>query len=349
MASIYKIATGWRAQVRVKGKQISGVFPTKAAALNFAREQETLLHKSNSPDPYMKFERIVSVYLESSGPGSDTKERIIARLLQFWGSWRLHDITPAAITAYATKRTRDGLAASTVTMEIGFMSTILRHGGVLCGSDEALLARERLASTMVTLRHLGMVGASNERKRRPTEGELDALVTWFDSRPRCKVPVSDIVLLALCTCCRVGELVGPKGIKVEDFLPDERAIWVRDRKSPRTKKANDDKIPLLKGPVTFREQTVDPVEIITRQPSIRSGHGPIFPFLRWSAQAMFSVGCKELGIEDLHFHDLRHDGISRLFEAGYDIPRVALVSGHKTWKNLQRYTHIDPASLHRDM
>ena len=58
--------------------------------------------------------------------------------------------------------------------------------------------------------------------------------------------------------------------------------------------------------------------------------------------------CKKLNIEDLHFHDLRHDGISRMFvPGGYSIPEVAAVSGHKSWKNLQRYTQIRPEELHR--
>lgn len=40
--------------------------------------------------------------------------------------------------------------------------------------------------------------------------------------------------------------------------------------------------------------------------------------------------CKILGIDDLHFHDLRHDGVSRLFEMGKTIPQAASVSGHRT-------------------
>ena len=47
-----------------------------------------------------------------------------------------------------------------------------------------------------------------------------------------------------------------------------------------------------------------------------------------------------LGIEDLRFHDLRHEGTSRLFELGHDIPRVAQHTGHRSWQNLQRYTHL---------
>lgn len=47
-----------------------------------------------------------------------------------------------------------------------------------------------------------------------------------------------------------------------------------------------------------------------------------------------------LEIDDLRFHDLRHEGISRLFEMGLNIPHVATVSGHRSWQNLKRYTHI---------
>jgi integrase len=42
----------------------------------------------------------------------------------------------------------------------------------------------------------------------------------------------------------------------------------------------------------------------------------------------------------LHFHDLRHEGISRLFEVGRSIPQVAAVSGHRSWQSLQRYAHL---------
>jgi hypothetical protein len=34
------------------------------------------------------------------------------------------------------------------------------------------------------------------------------------------------------------------------------------------------------------------------------------------------------------------EGVSRLFEIGKDIPRAALVSGHRSWSSLQRYAHI---------
>jgi len=50
------------------------------------------------------------------------------------------------------------------------------------------------------------------------------------------------------------------------------------------------------------------------------------------------------GVEDSA--DLRHEGTSRLFEAGFTIEQVALVTGHKDWKMLRRHTHLKPETLH---
>ncbi len=46
------------------------------------------------------------------------------------------------------------------------------------------------------------------------------------------------------------------------------------------------------------------------------------------------------GITDLHFHDLRHEAISRFFEMGLSVPEVALISGHRDYRMLFRYTHL---------
>jgi integrase len=54
----------------------------------------------------------------------------------------------------------------------------------------------------------------------------------------------------------------------------------------------------------------------------------------------FTRACALLGIDDLHFHDLRHEGISRLFELGWTIPQVATVSSHRSWTSLKRYSHL---------
>jgi len=66
----------------------------------------------------------------------------------------------------------------------------------------------------------------------------------------------------------------------------------------------------------------------------------IFPYNTNSIGTAWSSACKMADVEDLHFHDLRHEGVSRLFEMDWDIPRVSSVSGHRDGNLLLRYTHL---------
>jgi len=118
-------------------------------------------------------------------------------------------------------------------------------------------------------------------------------------------------------------------------------LLIRDRKDPRRKNGNDQRIPLLDV------SGYDACAIIEEQRKFSEGNcGRIFPYNGKSVGTAFHRQCRELEIEDLHFHDLRHEGTSRLFEAGFFIEQVALVTGHKDWKMLRRYTHLKPEHLH---
>jgi integrase len=54
---------------------------------------------------------------------------------------------------------------------------------------------------------------------------------------------------------------------------------------------------------------------------------------------------KLLGIRDLRFHDLRHEAVSRLVEAGLTDQEVSAISGHKSMQMLKRYTHLRAEDL----
>jgi site-specific recombinase XerC len=60
---------------------------------------------------------------------------------------------------------------------------------------------------------------------------------------------------------------------------------------------------------------------------------------------LFAAGRKAAKLKDLILHDMRHEATSRLFEAGWEIPAVATVTGHKDWRALKRYTQLDPAKV----
>ncbi|PLM50098.1 integrase, partial [Klebsiella pneumoniae] len=84
--------------------------------------------------------------------------------------------------------------------------------------------------------------------------------------------------------------------------------------------------------------------ILTMQPRVDDR---VFPFNPKSITAMYRRVRDELGIEDLRYHDLRREGASRLFEAGFSIEEVAQVTGHRSLNILwQVYTELFPKTLH---
>lgn len=121
----------------------------------------------------------------------------------------------------------------------------------------------------------------------------------------------------------------------------DREQIIQFGKAPKDKVGNDQTIPLLSV------RGYDARKIVARRRHNADGNiGRIFPYNGRSVGYAFHRACDELGIEDLHFHDLKHEGTSRLIEAGLDIPQVAMATGNKDWKMLRRYTHVRPQHLH---
>jgi integrase len=65
----------------------------------------------------------------------------------------------------------------------------------------------------------------------------------------------------------------------------------------------------------------------------------ILPVTENAAKMAWKRLAKRARLEDLRFHDLRHEAISRFFEKGLNVPEVALISGHRDPRMLFRYTH----------
>jgi integrase len=75
--------------------------------------------------------------------------------------------------------------------------------------------------------------------------------------------------------------------------------------------------------------------------------GRLFPFNQKSVSSSFTKICQKCEIKDLRFHDLRHGAIGKLFTVGLRIEQVALISGHRDWAMLRRYTHIKARDVHK--
>lgn len=184
-----------------------------------------------------------------------------------------------------------------------------------------------MKDAITVARRMGITSRSAQRDRRPTLGELDKLLAHFIER-RTKtpqaLPMHKVILFALFSTRRQEEITR---IAWKDFQKEHKRVLVRDMKHPGEKIGNDCWVDL-------------PDEAIQLIESMPKAKPEIFPYSTDAITANFTRACKLLDIKDLHFHDLRHEGISRLFEMGLNIPHVAAVSGHRSWVSLKRYTHI---------
>lgn len=187
------------------------------------------------------------------------------------------------------------------------------------------LDQQAIKDAFVVAKRMGVTSKSRERDRRPTIEELDRLMDHFGvvkKRRPDSAPMQRIILFAIFSTRRQEEITR---ILWADY--DKTRVLVRDMKHPGDKAGND----------TWCELPPEAAAVIDAMPKVDRR---IFPYSADAISAAFTRACKLLEIDDLHFHDLRHDGVSRLFEMGRGIPQAAAVSGHRNWTSLKRYTHL---------
>lgn len=194
-------------------------------------------------------------------------------------------------------------------------------------------AQGRLASPGVEL-----IAEGEGRDRRVSAAEIAALkkaATGMDTI----YPHADIIDFALATCMRAGEIFRATwdDLNTEDGHP---MLRIKARKHPKKKMKNNQNIALL-GPA---------LAIINRQKKKEFWDGStdnrIFPYPTNGYGNAFRRLKAAAKIKDLHFHDLRHEAISRLFEGGFGPAQVCLISGHTNWESLKIYTNLKSSSLH---
>ena len=352
MASIYRHGSEWRAQVRRAGVSKSKTFKTKPEAQRWVRDLEAQIDRGERLPVAIRttLGDVIGEYTKFVDRTATRSKRATLKMLKTeFKEVRLSEVTPALFLDFVTKRERQGAGPATILVDLVYIGVALKHAGALLSSPQ--IGTHALAALMearTLLKHSKRIRGSARRDRRPTETELKAIRDQLHApSPKARYAAAywDLILFAIGTTLRLGEILS---LRWEDFDPKTRTILVRDRKHPTQKQGNHGRIPLLQNRMVVAGEPIDTIAILMRQPSAGKKSGAIFPHNANSVSIHFGRICKKLHIEDLNFHDLRHEAVSRLFELGYQIQEVAVFSGHRSWDQLKRYTNLKPELLHQD-
>jgi len=340
MATYQKRGTRWRAIVRKKGHSTqSKSFTTKAQAQRWAAQVELDMENGvytggKASGLSLSVPELCDLHLKHMiGDGSVKRSKTLPSnnriLSEAFNGVLVADLSYNRLKQYCETRIRvDGVKPVTVKQLMMYLSSAVTTGVYEAGIPSAFKAE--FQDWLKMLDRAGLTGSPQSRERRTKPEELELIFTHLEhNKALSRIRYADIIEFAIESCMRLGEICR---IRWEDYDAENGVVWIRDRKHPTLKQGNHQRVPLLTGAKT----------VIDRQP--RKGEY-IFPYEARSVSSGFTRMMKGLGIEDLRFHDLRHEGISRLFEKGMQIQEVAMISGHRDWGSLRRYTNLKPEEV----
>jgi integrase len=335
MATYTKLPSGkWRAQVRRGGINRGQTFTLRRDAEAWARQIEVQAENiaatgyQKVPDNYTVAD-LIDGYARECNMGGRTKQATHAMLKRELGNIRLKTLNSLHLRDFIDTRMEAGAGGVTIAADLSFFGTILKWGK---HSRQMNLPTELTRDARQNLNSRKLNTRSMEREREPTTAELDELFALWRDNKRQKIPMATICTFALATAMRQDEICS---IELADVDASRRTVVIRDRKDPQKKEGNHQTVPLLPAAWAI----VEPI-LANRKT------GRVFPYRASSVSTAFTRACTKLGIDDLHFHDLRHKATSDLFRIGLHIPQVALLTGHKTWTQLKRYTHTKAEEVH---
>jgi integrase len=300
----------------INGKQYVRTHKTRAAAERWLVETEydnLIRYQKHPQGDELTMGQCVAYYRkEVDAKLGRAKHRALDMFAAEWGDVLAADLTYHTVLEWAERRA-ETVSPSTLQCDISYLRVLWR---VVTGHLRQRNDKDLIKSVGDWLRIKGKVANSKKRDRRPTALELSNLKESWRTSNHLQMPLADMMEFTLITGVRVAELCR---LRWEDFVdgPEPR-ILIRDRKDPRKKSGNDFWLPLI----------ANSAEYLRRQ--MRTDER-IFPYSSVTVTQRMYFTCQRLGIEGLSWHCFRHEAISRLFERGWSIPQVALISGHKSW------------------
>lgn len=332
MASIQKRGSTYRARVIRRGYPTqSKTFNTRIEATKWARNIETKidegLFESSSArskrilDELMPFPAAANRYIETHSihkKNYKSEVGIFKILIKRWHDKTVHEVNKAEVLTLRNELVSLGRSGDTINHYFNAISKLYQ-----------MLADEQSISVQNPIKSIKRMPPSKSRNVRLNGKDEDIFIKYC--RQSNNLILSHIVEMAIETGMRQGELMN---IKWSDIDLDYRRINLH-----KTKNGKSRQVPL----------TLKAVEIINNLRSVKQNNERLFPCSTAALRKGFQRAKKKAKatwekpgknpFEDLRFHDLRHEALSRLSDAGLNVIELAHIAGHTTLAMTQRYVH----------
>jgi integrase len=327
MASIRSRNEKWQARVKRDGVTVEKSFLNRRDAEKWARLTEADIergtfepkppttakshgHLENMADLLIRFAEEVADQHRS--PTTLVNLETLKRTI---GDIALNELNAQVIARWRDQRLKTVQGAS-VVRELNTLSAVLNH------------ARKEWCYAIVNpVADIKRPSSGKRRERRLNGGDESRLLGVLAPH------YARVVQFALETAMRRGEILSLVWRNVDTVG--------RVALLPMTKNGEARRVPL----------SGKALEVLNKQreaqaaEKVREIDGRVFPVHHIALDKAWRAACTRGAIEGLHFHDLRHEAVSRLFERGLNVMEVAAISGHKTLAMLHRYTHLRAEDL----
>ena len=248
------------------------------------------------------------------------------KLTEHLGQYSLASLSAEQVARFRDDRLGEGKSRNTVRLELamlGHLYTIaIKEWGMGLVANPVSNIRRPVPPPG---RDRRLRGDEEERLLRACEAHSNPMLAW-------------IVKLALYTGMRHGEIVSLQRGQVN---LKRRSIHLTDAKnhSSRTVPLTNKAIGVLREAMNHAIRPMDTELIFFGEPGRDGVRRP------YSTNRVWRLALGRAGIENLRFHDLRHEATSRFVEAGLSDQEVSSITGHKSMQMLRRYTHLRTENL----
>lgn len=265
---------------------------------------------------------LILKYLEEADSFAKTKTGALNHIASLEISEKnIYSLTRQDFSEHAISRRKgdplkgiDGVAPATALKDLSHIKAVLVHAEYVWGEPLENVIAE-FDKALIGLRKSRIVTKSKTRDHLPTSDELQALTTHFYrnwKRKRRSVPMHLIMWFAIYSGRREDEICS---LRLSDYDRHNTQWLVRDAKHPDGSEGNHKYAHLEPKAIELVNKFLDK-DTRTRMLELGGNELLLIPMNSATVSTYFTRACSHLGIEDLRFHDMRHEAATRYAEEG---------------------------------